>query len=60
MKQQQGLVIDQNYSNNVLMMVFSTLESLEKTCQKSTKNSFSGNKRFGDYDFVDFSLKNLC
>lgn len=53
-KQDQRVITDQNYSNNILMMVLSTLESLENKYKEMSPHQ---SKKYSYYDKVDYSGK---
>lgn len=53
-KQDQRVITDQNYSNNILMMVLSTLESLENKYKGMSQHQ---SKKYSYYDKVDYSGK---
>jgi hypothetical protein len=56
-KQKQNMIVDQNYSNNIMMMIMSTLESLAAAMNsKSVKRE---DKMYGHYDKVNYDNKNF-
>jgi hypothetical protein len=50
-------VVEQNYSNNILFLTLSTLESIYWKLQGSDISKEK--KKFGNYDKVDYSSKTL-
>jgi hypothetical protein len=56
-KGKQAQLVEQNYSNNIMLLAFSTLESV--CCKILNADSSSAAKRFGRQDKVDYSLKSM-
>ena len=54
----QAQIIDQNYSNNIMMQALSTLESISRKLLK--KDGRRDNKKYGSQDKVDYSSKTLA
>lgn len=60
MNQQQKLIQDQGYSNEIFYCMMSSLESIVLHYQKGGQNKSSyQNKMFKHYDKVDYGHKNL-
>jgi hypothetical protein len=53
----QHQIVEQNYSNNILFLTFSTLESIYFKLLGETVSK--DKKRFGNYDTIDYSSKTL-
>lgn len=57
MTSQQSQIVDQNYSNNIMFIAFSTLETI---CLKILgKDLKSTKKMFSYYDKVDYTSKTI-